>query len=107
MLRFEQSIEALNEKKLLQSRESKPNTIPIKVEGEQPENTPLQTTEKTRATSSSENGSSKQVKRKEVKLYEERAKNIKSFSAINQKEILRQRPSASFVFLPESVAIIW
>ncbi len=100
LLRFEQSIEALNEKKLLQSRESKPNTIPIKVEGEQPENTPLQTTEKTRATSSSENGSSKQVKRKEVKLYEERAKNIKSFSAINQKEILRQRPSASFVFGP-------
>lgn len=41
LLRFEQSIEALNEKKLLQSRESKPNTIPIKVEGEQPENTPL------------------------------------------------------------------
>lgn len=100
LLRFEQSIEALNEKKMLQLRESKSNTIPTQDEGEQPENTQLQTTENTRATSSSGNGSSKRVKKKEVKLYEEGATNIKSFSAINQKEILRQLPSACFVFGP-------
>lgn len=100
LLRFEQSIEALNEKKLLQSRESKPNTIPIKVEGEQPKNTPLHSTEKAEATSSFRNEPSKRVKKKEVKLYGEGAKNITSFSTINQKEILRQLPSATFVFGP-------
>ncbi|MFB5345738.1 MobP2 family relaxase [Enterococcus faecalis] len=100
LLRFEQSIEALNEKKLLQLRESKPNGMPKQIKGEQPENTPLQITEKAGAISSSGNKSGKRVKKKEVKLYEEGAKNIKSFSAINQKEILRQLPSASFVFGP-------
>lgn len=100
LLMFEQTIEALNEKNLLQLRESNPNTVSIKVESEQPENTPLHSTEKAEATSSLGNESSKRVKKKEVKLYEEGAKNIKSFSAINQKEILRQLPSATFVFGP-------
>lgn len=96
LLMFEQTIEALNEKKLLQLQESKSNTMPTQVESGQPE----QSIEKSETTSSSGNGSSKQVKKKEVKLHEEGAKNIKSFSAINQKEILRQLPSASFVFGP-------
>lgn len=96
LLMFEQSIEELNEKKLLQWQESKSKTMPIQIESGQSE----QSIEKAETTSSLGNKSSKPMKKREVKLYEEGAKNIKSFSAINQKEILRQLPSASFVFGP-------
>ncbi|MBW9325261.1 hypothetical protein FG877_17215 [Enterococcus casseliflavus] len=96
LLMFEQSIEALNEQKLLQLRDSKHNSLPTQVEARQQK----KTNEKAEVASSLGSESSKRVKKKEVKLYEEGAKNIKSFSAINQKEILRQLPLATFVFGP-------
>lgn len=60
LLMFEQSIEELNEKKLLQWQESKSKTMPIQIESGQSE----QSIEKAETTSSLGNKSSKPMKKK-------------------------------------------